>query len=62
MAFDPDGQLRDEIHFGDRVLTSSVAFAGPGLDRMIVTIGKGGTVAALPARHPGLPPLTPSAV
>lgn len=61
MAFDPEGELRDEINFGDRVLATNVAFAGPGLSRMVVTIVKGGTVAALPARYPGVPPLIPVA-
>jgi len=55
VAFDTDGTVRETLHFGNNVLVTSACFAGPDLNTLVVTIAKGGTVAALPARHRGLP-------
>jgi len=55
VAIDPAGAVRHRVSFGTGVMVTSVCFAGPELDQMVVTIAKGGTVAALPAVHPGLP-------
>lgn len=55
VAIDNDGIIRYELTFGTEVLVTSVCFAGADLDRLIVTIAKGGSVVSLPAVHPGLP-------
>ncbi|MDE8649343.1 SMP-30/gluconolactonase/LRE family protein [Rhodococcus qingshengii] len=55
IAVDDNGNLRHELLFGTGVLVTSVCFAGAELDRLIVTVAKGGTVISLPAVHPGLP-------
>ncbi|MBB5158968.1 SMP-30/gluconolactonase/LRE family protein [Saccharopolyspora phatthalungensis] len=54
MAFDARGDIQQEIRFGTGSLVTSVCFAGPGLDTLVVTAAKGGSVIALPAPHPGL--------
>ncbi|KOS54487.1 SMP-30/gluconolactonase/LRE family protein [Rhodococcus rhodochrous] len=55
VAIDDNGVVRYELTFGTEVLVTSVCFAGADLDRLIVTIAKGGSVVSLPAVHPGLP-------
>ncbi|OZC63029.1 hypothetical protein CH306_28395 [Rhodococcus sp. 15-725-2-2b] len=55
VAVDDQGEICHEILFGNRVLVTSVCFAGAALDQMIVTIAKGGTVVSIPAIHTGLP-------
>jgi gluconolactonase len=54
-AFDERGRFRQEISFGTGSMVTSLCFAGPGLDTLVVTAAKGGSVIALPALHPGLP-------
>jgi gluconolactonase len=55
VAVDRSGVVRYELTFGHRVLVTSLCFAGPELNTLVVTIAKGGTVVALPAVHPGMP-------
>jgi gluconolactonase len=55
IAVDRAGNIRRQLSFGDRVLVTSVCFAGPDLATLVVTIAKGGTVMTLPAPNPGLP-------
>jgi gluconolactonase len=54
-VFDTSGRQVERIVLGNRVLVTSLCFAGPRLDMLVITIAKGGTVVALPAPHPGLP-------
>ncbi|MBM9464400.1 SMP-30/gluconolactonase/LRE family protein [Aeromicrobium sp. YIM 150415] len=55
LAYDEHGALRASYDFGVRVAVTSVCFAGPGLDTLVITVAKGGSVIALPAPNPGLP-------
>ena len=51
----PDGSLRDVVDLGAAIPTA-VCFAGRDLDMLIVTSARGGSVIAMPAPAPGLPP------
>jgi len=55
VAFDDHGELRDELNFGTGSMVTSLCFAGPKLEMLVVTAAKGGSVIGMPARHPGLP-------
>ncbi len=55
VAFGPDGDVRAELGLGDGTFITSVCFAGPDRDVMVVTAAKGGLVLALEPSHPGLP-------
>lgn len=54
VAVDRAGAIRRQLEFGNRVLVTSVCFAGPDLTTLVVTIARGGTVLAMPAPNPGL--------
>jgi gluconolactonase len=53
--FDPAGQMREQLAIGEGTMPTSVCFAGDALDRLIVTVAKGGRVLAFPVEIPGLP-------
>ncbi|QSE85724.1 SMP-30/gluconolactonase/LRE family protein [Rhodococcus koreensis] len=53
--FDPAGQLREQLAIGKGTMPTSVCFAGAALDRLIVTVAKGGRVLAFAVDTPGLP-------
>ncbi|NKS54203.1 SMP-30/gluconolactonase/LRE family protein [Rhodococcus hoagii] len=55
IAVDDRGELKYELNFGTRVLVTSLCFAGPELNTLVITIAKGGSVVSIPAVHPGLP-------
>ncbi|NEW72945.1 SMP-30/gluconolactonase/LRE family protein [Streptomyces rhizosphaericus] len=55
MAFDRSGRLREDIDLGEGMFATSLCFAGPGLEHLVVTSPKRGSVLLLRPPHPGLP-------
>jgi gluconolactonase len=47
LVYDPDGAELEPIAFGGPSMPTNVAFAGPALDVLVVTLGKGGRVYAV---------------
>lgn len=47
--------MREQLAIGEGTMPTSVCFAGDALDRLIVTVAKGGRVLAFPVEIPGLP-------
>lgn len=54
-AYDCEGTLSAELRFPDQAFITSVGFAGPNLETLIVTSPKRGAVIAIDAIHPGMP-------
>lgn len=52
--FDVDGRVTDELDVGKGTMPTSVCFAGPTLDTLVVTAAKGGRVLALSIDTAGL--------
>lgn len=53
--FDADGRAREPLAFDGPTMPTNVAFAGPDLDVLVVTAGKGGRVFAVHGVSDGLP-------
>ncbi|NGP08034.1 SMP-30/gluconolactonase/LRE family protein [Rhodococcus sp. 14C212] len=53
--FDSTGQMCEQLAIGVGAMPTSVCFAGDALDRLIVTVAKGGRVLAFPVETSGLP-------
>jgi gluconolactonase len=65
-VFEPDGRLRRRLEFAEPTFPTNLCFAGPDLDRLVVTAAKGGRVVVLDSAAtsaPGLvlPGLQPTA-